>query len=77
MSTLLMRLAACCELRARLRLVGAKGNLPYFVKVGVSMFYAGIDIAKHRHELCLVDETGKPVLQIFIENTHKGFEKLL
>ena len=41
------------------------------------MFYAGIDIAKHRHELYLIDETGKPILQIFIENTNRGFEKLL
>ncbi len=41
------------------------------------MIYAGIDIAKHRHELCMIDETGKPVMQIFIENTKRGFEKLL
>lgn len=41
------------------------------------MIFVGIDISKHRHELCMVNETGKPLLQIFIENTQKGFEKLL
>lgn len=41
------------------------------------MIFAGIDIAKHRHELCLVDETGYTVLQMFIDNSQKGFDKLL
>ena len=41
------------------------------------MIFAGIDIAKHRHELCLVDETGYTVIQMFIDNSQKGFDKLL
>lgn len=41
------------------------------------MIFAGIDVAKHRHELCLVDDTGSTVLQMYIYNTQKGFEKLL
>ena len=41
------------------------------------MIFAGIDVAKHHHQLCLVDDTGSTVLQMYIYNTQKGFEKLL
>lgn len=41
------------------------------------MYYCGIDIAKHRHELSILDETGENVLSIHIANSQKGLEKLL
>jgi len=28
------------------------------------MFYGGIDVAKYRHEICIVDESGNVILQI-------------
>jgi len=41
------------------------------------MMFCGIDIAKHRHELCLTDDTGSIIQQMFIENSQRGFQKLL
>lgn len=41
------------------------------------MVFCGIDVAKHRHELCLADDAGMIVRQMFIENGQKGFQKLL
>ena len=41
------------------------------------MFYSGIDVAKYRHEVCVVDESGNVVLQMFMNNTKKGLDKLL
>jgi len=41
------------------------------------MFYGGIDVAKYRHEVCVVDESGNVVLQMFMNNTKKGLDKLL
>ena len=75
--------AACCMPRVT-RKVGAceaLGNQPclnILVK-GVSsvMFFGGIDIAKHKHEVCIINEEGDTVLNICIENKQKGLEKLL
>ena len=41
------------------------------------MYYCGIDIAKHSHELSILDETGENILSIHITNSQKGLEKLL
>jgi transposase len=40
------------------------------------MVFAGIDVAKHGHDICLVDEAGNTLLQLHIQNSHKGLEKL-
>src|SRR5690606_12292541 len=37
----------------------------------------GVDIAKRRHELCVIDDSGDILLQLPVENTKRGFEKLL
>lgn len=41
------------------------------------MIFCGIDVAKQRHELCLTDDAGSIILQMFIDNSQKGFKKLL
>ena len=41
------------------------------------MIFGGIDVAKQRHELCLTDDAGGIIQQMFIENSQKGFQKLL
>ncbi|MGI6330512.1 MAG: IS110 family transposase [Zhaonellaceae bacterium] len=41
------------------------------------MFYGGIDVAKYRHEVCIVDEGGNVVLQIFVNNAKDGLNKLI
>jgi len=42
------------------------------------MFYAGIDIAKHKHEASVIDQEGKALLDsISFSNTKEGCEKLL
>ena len=42
------------------------------------MFYAGIDIAKHKHEASVIDADGKALLDsISFSNTKEGCEKLL
>lgn len=41
------------------------------------MFYGGIDVAKYRHEICIQDETGNTVLQMHMDNSKKGLDKLL
>ncbi len=41
------------------------------------MFYGGIDIAKHQHEICVLDQGGNAVLQMHFKNTQKGLEKLV
>ncbi len=41
------------------------------------MIFGGIDVAKHRHELCLTDDAGGVIRQMFIDNSQKGFQKLL
>ncbi len=41
------------------------------------MFYGGIDIAKHQHEICVLDQEGRSVLKMHFKNTHKGLEKLI
>lgn len=41
------------------------------------MFYGGIDIAKRRHEVCILDESGNKVIQMHVDNSQKGFNSLL
>ncbi|UMZ74224.1 IS110 family transposase [Natranaerofaba carboxydovora] len=41
------------------------------------MFFGGIDIAKHKHEVCIIDAEGNSVLSINIHNRKKGVDKLL
>ncbi|BAF58892.1 hypothetical protein PTH_0711 [Pelotomaculum thermopropionicum SI] len=41
------------------------------------MFYGGIDVAKYRHEVCLLDDAGNVVLQMHIDNNQKGMNKFL
>lgn len=40
------------------------------------MLYCGVDIAKHSHEACIVDELGNTVLELKVNNTQAGFQKL-
>jgi transposase len=41
------------------------------------MIYCGIDIAKHKHAVSLLDEKGEQVKPVFmIENTRPGFDRL-
>jgi transposase len=41
------------------------------------MIYCGIDVAKHKHVVSLLDEQGEPVKPVFtIENTRPGFDRL-
>ena len=41
------------------------------------MYYCGIDVAKHRHELSVLDDAGETVLSMHVANSQKGLEKLL
>ncbi len=41
------------------------------------MYFGGIDIAKHNHEVCITDSEGNQVLNLQIHNRKKGMEKLL
>ena len=41
------------------------------------MFYGGIDIAKHQHEVCILNHQGHSVLQLHVKNNQKGLDKLL
>jgi transposase len=42
------------------------------------MLYCGIDVAKHKHAVAVLDEHGLPKKPVFmIENTHAGMEHLL
>ncbi|MFU8795119.1 MAG: IS110 family transposase, partial [Dethiobacteria bacterium] len=41
------------------------------------MYYCGIDIAKHRHELAVLDEAGVCVLSMHFANSQQGLKKLL
>jgi len=42
------------------------------------MYYCGIDVAKRKHAISLMDEHGQPVQRPFtIENTRAGFDQLL
>ena len=41
------------------------------------MYYCGIDVAKRKHAIALLDEHGQPVHRPFtIENTRAGFDQL-
>jgi transposase len=33
------------------------------------MLFGGTDVAKYRHEVCIIDEAGNVILQIFVDNT--------
>jgi len=77
MSTLLIRLAVCFELRARLRLVRESGNPAESSESRVSMFFVGVDVAKYRHEVCITDDSGNVLLQIHMDNRHSGLNKLV
>jgi transposase len=41
------------------------------------MYYCGIDIAKHQHELCLMEQNGEQVLSLRFANSQKGLSKML
>ena len=41
------------------------------------MFYGGIDVAKHRHEVCIMEQDGNVILQIFVDNTKDGLDKII
>ena len=42
------------------------------------MYYCGIDVAKRKHTISLMDDHGQPVHRPFtIENTRAGFDHLL
>ncbi|WP_148866895.1 IS110 family transposase, partial [Thermosediminibacter litoriperuensis] len=41
------------------------------------MIYGGIDVAKHSHEVCLVNDAGDIVLKMHLDNNHKGMNKFL
>lgn len=40
------------------------------------MLYCGVDIAKHNHEICIIDGQGNKVLELNVNNTQTGFHKL-
>jgi len=41
------------------------------------MYFAGVDVAKKRHEVCVIDDSGRVVLQLPVLNTQSGLQKLL
>jgi transposase len=41
------------------------------------MYYAGIDIAKHQHEVCVLDSTGNQVLSMPVKNTSTSAQKFV
>ncbi|KUK31168.1 MAG: putative transposase [Thermoanaerobacterales bacterium 50_218] len=41
------------------------------------MIFGGIDVAKSRHEVCLVNDAGDVILQIHVDNNQKGMDRLL
>lgn len=41
------------------------------------MIYGGVDVAKYRHEVCLIDDAGDVVLQMHMDNNQRGMDKLL
>ena len=77
MSTLGISLAICLELSARLKLVWIQGPAKFQPESGFAMFFAGVDVAKRRHELCVIDSAGDVVLNLPVENSHKGLNKIL
>ena len=40
------------------------------------MYYGGIDVAKKRHNLCIIDESGEVTIQLQFSNSRSGFQKL-
>ena len=40
------------------------------------MYYCGIDIAKYRHELCLLDENGDTIISMHLDNSQKSLDQL-
>jgi transposase len=41
------------------------------------MFFGGIDVAKNRHEIYIIDDAGDVVLQLYIDNRTIGMDKLV
>jgi len=41
------------------------------------MIYGGVDVAKYRHEVYLVNDAGDVVLQMHMDNNQRGMDKLL
>ena len=41
------------------------------------MLFGGIDVAKHNHEVCVLNESGDSILQMPIANSNQGFGKLM
>ena len=40
-------------------------------------YYCGIDVAKHKHAVALLDEQGQPTQPVFaVENTRAGLDHL-
>lgn len=49
----------------------------YLISGGTFMLYVGIDVAKNKHDVTVIDNTGKMVLKpITITNRKQGFELL-
>ncbi|NLB18582.1 MAG: IS110 family transposase, partial [Syntrophomonadaceae bacterium] len=76
MSPLGISLAICLELSARLKLVWIQGPAKVSVRKWVCYFFAGVDVVKRRHELCVIDSAGDVVPNFPVENSHKGLNKL-
>ena len=77
MSTLGIQLAVCLELSAKLKPVKPGEPTESSEKAGRAMYFAGVDVAKRRHEVCIIDDSGNVVLQLPVLNTHSGLQKLL
>jgi len=41
------------------------------------VLYGGIDVAKHSHEICIVDDEGEVALKMSITNSREGLDRLL
>ena len=41
------------------------------------MLYVGIDVAKSKHDCCILNETGEALSTIVIKNSKQGFEELI
>jgi len=72
--------AACCIPRVTSKVEThreLRETLSNLWKVGINMFYGGIDVAKHRHEVCIMEQDGNVILQIFVDNTKDGLDKII
>jgi len=55
------KVETCMGLRERYQILTRKW--------GNAMYFAGVDIAKRRHELCVIDDSGDILLQLPVERT--------